>query len=65
MLRFISKNLLIYFSLFYFCLATLTIYFFDGTGDAGDSIAHFLFAKYALFTSNCISIIGPNPCMCY
>ncbi len=31
----------------YFVIAAFTIYYFDGTGDAGDSISHFLFAKYA------------------
>ena len=31
----------------YVILAGLTIYFFDGTGDAGDSIQHYLFARYA------------------
>ncbi|MCB2206941.1 MAG: hypothetical protein KQH67_01485 [Bacteroidetes bacterium] len=32
---------------FYAVIATLTILFFDGTGDAGDSIHHYLFARYA------------------
>lgn len=31
----------------YVVLAASTIIFFDGTGDAGDSILHYLFAKYA------------------
>lgn len=31
----------------YATIATLTIIFFDGTGDSGDSILHYLFAKYA------------------
>lgn len=38
----------IYKILFAYCvIAAFTIYYFDGTGDAGDSITHFLFAKYA------------------
>ena len=31
----------------YTAIAALTIVFLDGTGDAGDSVLHFLFAKYA------------------
>ena len=31
----------------YAIIATLTILFFDGTGDGGDSIQHYLFAKFA------------------
>lgn len=31
----------------HFILGILTIIFFDGTGDAGDSIYHYLYAKYA------------------
>lgn len=31
----------------YAALAALTIYYFDGTGDAGDSIQHYLYGKYA------------------
>ena len=42
------KNNTIYIVLFiYAIIAALTIIFFDGTGDAGDSIMHFLFAKFA------------------
>jgi hypothetical protein len=38
----------IYIILFiYSLLAALTILFFNGTGDAGDSIQHYLYAKYA------------------
>lgn len=33
--------------LFYAIVAILTILIFDGTGDSGDSIHHYLFAKYA------------------
>lgn len=33
--------------IFYSIVATSTIIYFDGTGDAGDSIHHFLHAKYA------------------
>lgn len=33
--------------LLYAVIAVLTIHYFDGTGDSGDSIAHYLFAKYA------------------
>lgn len=42
-----NKKLLNYFLIGYFILAFLTIYFFNGTGDSGDSIHHYLFAKYA------------------
>ena len=39
---------IIYIVLFiYIVIAVLTIIFFNGTGDAGDSIYHYLFAKYA------------------
>ena len=42
------KNNFIYIILlFYVIIAALTIIFFDGTGDAGDSIQHYLFAKFA------------------
>lgn len=32
---------------FYTIIAVLTIHYFNGTGDAGDSVTHYLFAKYA------------------
>jgi hypothetical protein len=32
---------------FYVIIAVLTIHYFNGTGDAGDSVSHYLFAKYA------------------
>ncbi len=39
---------IIYYILFaYVIIAIFTIIFFNGTGDAGDSILHYLFAKYA------------------
>jgi hypothetical protein len=39
---------LIYVILFiYTVLCIFTLFFFDGTGDAGDSINHYLYAKYA------------------
>lgn len=41
------KNLIYYFLVFYAVICTLTIIFFDGTGDSGDSITHYLFARYA------------------
>lgn len=42
------KNNQIYVLLFiYVIIATLTIIFFDGTGDAGDSVHHYQFARYA------------------
>lgn len=41
------KNPLTLILLFYLVASALTIYFFDGTGDSGDSIYHYLFAKYA------------------
>lgn len=33
--------------LFYAVIAALTIHYFHGTGDSGDSVTHYLFAKYA------------------
>lgn len=33
--------------IFYALIAVFTIYFFDGTADGGDSVHHYLFAKYA------------------
>lgn len=42
------KNNQIFVLLFiYAIISTFTIYYFDGTGDAGDSIYHYLYAKYA------------------
>ena len=42
------KNNTIYLLLFIYAIAaTLTIIIFDGTGDSGDSIYHYLFAKFA------------------
>ena len=42
------KNNQIFVLLFiYVIIATLTIIFFDGTGDSGDSIHHYQFAKLA------------------
>jgi hypothetical protein len=36
-----------YFLLLHLVLGIFTILYFDGTGDAGDSVYHYLFAKYA------------------
>lgn len=48
MLESILKNKLsIVLGFLYVIIAILTLVRFDGTGDAGDSIHHFLFAKYA------------------
>lgn len=33
--------------LFYAVIAALTIHYFNGTGDSGDSVSHYLFAKHA------------------
>ncbi len=41
------KNSIYYLLFLYLLVAILTIVFFNGTGDAGDSIMHYLFAKYA------------------
>lgn len=42
------KNLPLYFFiLVYTIIAAFTLYYFNGTGDSGDSIHHYLFAKYA------------------
>ncbi|MEA3478152.1 MAG: hypothetical protein U9R60_08235, partial [Bacteroidota bacterium] len=42
-----KNNTIFILLLIYAIVATLTIYFFDGTGDSGDSIYHYLFAKFA------------------
>ncbi|MFM7015656.1 MAG: hypothetical protein ACKOX3_04940, partial [Bacteroidota bacterium] len=42
-----EKNILNLLLLVYTLLAGLTIYYFDGTGDNGDSILHYLHARYA------------------
>jgi hypothetical protein len=43
----IFKKPVFYLLLFYAIAALYVILFFDGTGDAGDSISHYLFARYA------------------
>lgn len=43
-----KKSYLLFIFLFiYLVLGLLTIFFFDGTGDAGDSVMHYLLARYA------------------
>lgn len=43
-----KRNYLLFIFLFlYLVLGLLTIFFFDGTGDAGDSVMHYLLARYA------------------
>ncbi len=42
-----KKNLLSILLFCYVLIAIFIIYYFDGTGDAGDSILHYLYAKYA------------------
>ncbi len=42
-----EKNILYLLLLLYLILGGLTIYYFDGTGDNGDSILHYLHARYA------------------
>jgi hypothetical protein len=42
-----NKNLIYYLLGSYAVICILTIKFFNGTGDSGDSIAHYLFARYA------------------
>jgi hypothetical protein len=42
-----KKNLIIPLLLVYAFFAALTIIYFDGTGDSGDSYVHYQFAKYA------------------
>jgi len=44
---FIQKHAILLLLIAYALAGVLTIIFFDGTGDDGDSIAHYLFAKYA------------------
>ena len=41
------KNIIYYLLFFYAVICGLTIHFFNGTGDSGDSISHYLFARYA------------------
>lgn len=43
----IKKNAIGIILVLYVIVASITIFFFDGTGDSGDSILHYLFAKYA------------------
>ena len=43
-----KKNLLYLLLLSYALIAVFTIFYFDGTGDAGDSVLHFLYSKYAI-----------------
>ncbi len=45
----IKKYLVFVLLILYFTAGVLVIYFFDGTGDAGDSVLHYLFARYAPF----------------
>jgi len=47
--RFMQKNsrLFYFLLLFYVMIGGLTIYYFEGTGDNGDSILHYLHARYA------------------
>lgn len=42
-----SREPIFYILLAYVFIAAFTILYFDGTGDSGDSITHYLFAKYA------------------
>ncbi len=42
-----KKNLIFPLLIVYAFLATLTIIYFDGTGDSGDSYVHYQFAKFA------------------
>ena len=41
------KNLIYIFLFAYAVIAVAAIYFFNGTGDAGDSVQHYLYGKYA------------------
>ena len=41
------KHFFYYVLLVYGVIAALSIIYFDGTGDAGDSVTHYLFARYA------------------
>jgi hypothetical protein len=41
------KHLIYYLLVFYALVCGLSILYFDGTGDPGDSITHYLFARYA------------------
>lgn len=42
-----GKYLVYYFLFGYAIIVTFTVLYFDGTGDAGDSVTHYLFARYA------------------
>jgi hypothetical protein len=41
------KHAIYYLLFFYAIVCALTIAFFNGTGDSGDSVTHYLFARYA------------------
>src|SRR3989338_1932398 len=44
----ISKNSALYLALLaYLSIALFVVFYFNGTGDAGDSVLHYLFARYA------------------
>jgi hypothetical protein len=45
--KYIHKIKIYHLMAFHAIVSALVIYFFDGTGDAGDSIGHYLYAKYA------------------
>lgn len=42
-----KRNQIVWLLVIYSIIGFLTMYFFDGTGDSGDSIYHYMFAKYA------------------
>jgi hypothetical protein len=41
------KNLIYYLLFIYACVSVFSIFYFNGTGDADDSVTHYLFARYA------------------
>ena len=50
--------------LFYLGAGLAAIALFNGTGDAGDSITHYLYARYAPQHPMAFLIIGPSLCLC-
>lgn len=46
-MQFLKKNSIYFFLTIFFFISCLIILFFDGSGDSGDSINHYLYSKFA------------------